>query len=135
MLPSVRFEFIFLNLSLSFIFYFISFNPLQTLKNLQNCKPWVNCVNFFILPAVSCVKARKRLVQEKYIEFSCFSRSDPFCITWFSGNIKLLFKWLLIQFCVKMNQRKGEHLKITMFSRVHFSQELFIIYFLLKLKI
>ena len=33
------------------------------------CKKIQICENFFILPAISFVKVRKKLVQEKYIEF------------------------------------------------------------------
>ena len=57
----------------------------QTWKNTQTCKPCLCnffqiCVNFFILTAISFVKARERLVQEKYINLDCvnfsfFSRS------------------------------------------------------------
>ena len=41
---------------------------------MQTCKPCLCkflqiCVNFFILPTISFVKARKMIVQEKYIEF------------------------------------------------------------------
>jgi hypothetical protein len=31
----------------------------------------IECVNFLILPAISFVKARKRLVQEKISNFDC----------------------------------------------------------------
>ena len=41
---------------------------MQTCKQCL-CTIFQTSVNFFILPAISFVKARKRLVQEKYIEF------------------------------------------------------------------
>jgi hypothetical protein len=49
----------------------------QTWKNTQTCLPCLCtffqiCENFFILPSISFVKTRKRLVQEKYIEFPLF---------------------------------------------------------------